>query len=447
MNMTNRWQLRHYINSVILKTCMALAIGITIFFTTDCMGQSRTPSIPSDQFLLPYYEVPRVLVASEILPPELSIGDNYSVSGRLAAPEDTVSYGYENEFEIVSTFGTFEAHSEDMLRIRIQEIKAIGILREIKKTPENVHTKAFANVLEKVEKSSYSGVMELILHPVDTVTGIPEGDWSFITQSGEMVKGGPEGEEDRSGDALIDFSKLKRRYAYELGVDVYSTNKVLQKELNSVSWAGFASGAGISLIKKPLRDTEGMVIERTPFLDKIDKILLDNAPDDLQRINQEKLKQMGVKEPVIKEFLSHPSYSPRNETIIVHALAEMDGARNRDQFIKQALLAEHDERALLYQNLVEMMHSYHKDVNPIRDLIPVRKLAVGYTDEQAIISMLPLDYVYWSEMTDLFVSELVLLLKSKDRPVKRVNMWISGKFTPSAKKALAAKGIILKENM
>jgi hypothetical protein len=125
----------------------------------------------------------------------------------------------------------------------------------------------------------------------------------------------------------------------------------------------------------------------------------------------------------------------------------MDGARNRDQFIKQALLAEHEERALLYQNSAEMMHSYHKDVNPIRDIIPVRKLAVGYTADQTIISVLPLDYVYWSEMTDFFVSELVLLLKSKDRPVKRVNMWISGVCTPTAKKALAAKGITLKENM
>ncbi len=101
MNLTNRWQLRHYINSVILKTCMALAIGITICFTTNCMGQSQTPSIP--------YEIPRVLVASQILPPELSIGDNYSVSGRLSAPEDTVSYGFTNEFEIVSIFCNFEA--------------------------------------------------------------------------------------------------------------------------------------------------------------------------------------------------------------------------------------------------------------------------------------------------------------------------------------------------
>jgi hypothetical protein len=94
-----------------------------------------------------------------------------------------------------------------------------------------------------------------------------------------------------------------------------------------------------------------------------------------------------------------------------------------------------------------MMHSYHKDVNPIRDIIPVRKLAVGYTADQTIISVLPLDYVYWTEITDLFASEIVLLLKSEDIHVKRVNMWIFGECTPRAKKALAAKGILVKENM
>ena len=327
-------------------------------------------------------------------------------------------------------------------KIRIQEIKAIGILREIKKKV------AFDNTLEKVGKSPYSAVMELILHPVDTLTGVPKGGWRFITRSGEMVKGGPEGREDRSGDALADFSKLKRRYAYKLGVDVYSTNKVLQKELNSVSLAGFASGEGTSLLlSKHITGTAGMIIKRTLFLDKIERILLDNAPDELLLINQEKLKQIGVKEPVIKEFLNHPNYSPSRKTIVVHALAEMDGAQNRDKFIKQALLVEHEEMAFIYQRTAEMMHSYHKYVKPFIEIIPFSKSVAGYTADKAIVSTLPLDYVYWTELTDLFVSEILRLSESEDRPVTQVEMWISGKFTRDAKKALKAKGITLKENM
>ena len=108
MNLTNRWQLRHYVNSVILKTCTAFAIGTIICFTIDCMGQSRTQTIG--------YEIPEVLVVSNVLPPELSIGENYSVSGELARPEDTITQGFTYRFEIVSSFGHFEAHCIDMLR-------------------------------------------------------------------------------------------------------------------------------------------------------------------------------------------------------------------------------------------------------------------------------------------------------------------------------------------
>ena len=217
MNLTSRLQQRYYIGFKNLNLFIALAIGFTIIFTTDCMGQSRSQSIG--------YELPEVLVVSEVLPLELRIGKNFSVSGELASPEDTVTQGFTYRTHIVSSVGKFKAHCIEMLQVRIQEIKAIGILKEIKKKT------AFDNTLEKVGKSQYSGVMELILHPVDTITGIPKGGWRFITRSGEMIKGGPEGKDDKSGDVLVDFSKLKRRYAYKLGVDVYSTNKVLQKEL------------------------------------------------------------------------------------------------------------------------------------------------------------------------------------------------------------------------
>ena len=420
MSLSIRLQRRCYIGVNNLKLFMALVIWIMASFTTDCMGQSRDQSIG--------YEIPEVLIASEILPPELTIGKNFSVSGELAIQEDTITKGFTYRSEIVSSVGKFKAYCIDMLRIRIQEIKAIGILQEIKKKV------AFDDTLEKVGKSPYGGVMELILHPADTVTGIP--------------KGGPEGREDKSGDVLVDFSKLKRRYAYKLGVDAYSTNKVLQKELNSVTWAGLASGEETSLLFiKTLTGTSGMIIVRTPFLDKIEKILIDNAPDELLLINHEKLKQIGVKEPVIKEFLSHPNYSPRHKTIVVHALAEMDGAQNRNEFIKQALLVEHEEMAFIYQRTAEMMHSYHKNVKPFIEIIPFRKSVAGYTSDQAIVSTLPLDYVYWTELTDLFVSDLLLISESEDRPVTQVNMWISGKFTSTAKEALTAKGITLKENI
>ena len=122
---------RYDIKSVTL--CMALTIGSLLFFTDYCRGQTSTQSAG--------YETPGVLDAYEILPPHLLEGKNYWVDRKV------VSFGFTNRYTIYSHFGKFEAHGDEMLRIRQQEIKAIESLREIKKS------KAFGEAVKKAVKS------------------------------------------------------------------------------------------------------------------------------------------------------------------------------------------------------------------------------------------------------------------------------------------------------
>ena len=190
---------------------------------------------------------------------------------------------------------------------------------------------------------------------------------------------------------MIGFSKIKRQYANKLGVDVYSSNKVLRKELNSVAWAGFAGGLGVTLATMPISGTAAIVIKGTRLTHKLNQTLLNSTPADLRRINREKLKQIGVKDAVIEEFLNHPKYSPRNETILVHALSDMAKVKNRDQLIKQALYAEYEEEAFIFQRMAEMLYGFNKYVRPIKELIPVRNIVVGYTVGQSVVITLPLD--------------------------------------------------------
>ncbi|MCP4256742.1 MAG: hypothetical protein GY774_04345 [Planctomycetes bacterium] len=442
MNLTSRLQCKRYAGFKNLKLFLALFIGIMAYFTTDCMGQN-------DLYHLEY-ETPEVLIASDVLPPELLWGDNYSVRGVTETTVDTDTQGFTYRFELMSSYGDFEAHCLDMVRVRAHEINVIAVLQDIKQT------KAFSTAVKKAGKSPHKKAVDLILNPVDTVTGVPKGDWRFITQSGEMIEGGPEGRKGGSADVLPDFFKLKRRYAYKLGVDVYSSNNVLQKELNSVVWAGFASGAGTSLlITKAGKSADGLmlkdveylqIIRRTPFLDKIDKLLLNNTQEGLQLINREQLKQIGVVDTVIDAFLTHPKYSPRNRTIIVQALANMESVENRGILIKGAISAEHKDIAFFYQQMAEMLLGYHKNVKAITELIPVKKSVAGYTTDKNIVATLPVDYLYWTKLTDTFESELLLLSKSEDRPVSQVIVWISGSATSLAKEVFTARGIVLKEN-
>ena len=439
MYKTNRLQWKQYIASISLAPFMVLIIGAIISFMAVCWGQETTNEkfSPEEYAKSIKYENPGVLKAHDILPPELLEGEHYKVM------EEVATYDLTNRFTILSTFGPFEVYGEDMLRIRIHEIKAIAVLQEIKKT------KAFRDAAEQAAMSSFKGAKNLIIHPVDTIAGVPKGVGRLFSRVGEMFGGGRGEQEDSVAKELIGFSAIKRAYANKLGVDVYSSNKVLQKELNRVSWAGFAGGVGVKLATRAVKGASEAAyfsIRGTQFIQGMNQILLDNAPEDLRRINREKLQQMGVEDSVIEEFLRHPIYSPRHETILVHALADMERASNRNQFIKQANFAVDEEEAFLFQRIAEMMYSYHKNVEPIKELIPVRKVVVGYTPNQNIVVTLPIDYLYWTERVDKGI-EALLQLESLGRPVKSMKLFISGRLTPRAKLELMAKGIEYKENM
>lgn len=195
-------------------------------------------------------------------------------------------------------------------------------------------------------------------------------------------------------------------------MDVYSKNKNLQKELNSLSLAGFASGTGTSLLlTKAGKSAEGLMLKdaddlkiiiRSPFLDEIDKILLDNTPDELEILNRDKLKQIVNDNYIIDGFLKHSEYSPRYKTIIVHALTNMEGVNNRDNFIKQSIRVDNDEVAFIFQRMSVMIYDYHKNVQPVVEIIPVSNMVANYTRDQTIIAALPIDNLYWSEVTYLF---------------------------------------------
>ena len=69
----------------------------------------------------------------------------------------------------------------------------------------------------------------LITNPVDTISGIPAGAWRYLTRAGEMVSGRRGEMEESVGKELIGVGSVKRRIAYQYGVDVYSSNLTLRK--------------------------------------------------------------------------------------------------------------------------------------------------------------------------------------------------------------------------
>jgi len=138
-----------------------------------------------------------------------------------------------------------------MLPIRVNEVEAIAKLDDLS------NTKEFAEAAGKAIARPVTSTVNMIVHPVETITGFPDGVarlFDRVKLGSERVyqaatapdqSGGARAEEasKRVGMATITalgFEKERRDLAKSLGVDPYTTNEILAKKLTDTAWVAFS---------------------------------------------------------------------------------------------------------------------------------------------------------------------------------------------------------------
>src|SRR6516165_9315342 len=198
---------------------MALMLGAAF----PCFGQTPEP-FEVRHAEAAFEELPE-LKASEILKPELLKEPHYVVRD----PVPTASG--MNQFTIDSDFGVFEADGNEMLLQRLKEIDAIARLREVSRTDE------FKNSLLAAAKSPLNSAKNIAKDPAQAIANVPKGLMKFLGRAKQSVENVGKGGNDDAGDGrrlkdAIGYSDKKRKIALEMGVDSYTTNTVLQKQLD-----------------------------------------------------------------------------------------------------------------------------------------------------------------------------------------------------------------------
>jgi hypothetical protein len=415
-----------------------MAIGVIAFWTHLCadFATALPPSITTSSTTTVFESITN-LDARTLLPAELLKSAHHTVLDQVEP------FRFTNHFTISSPFGQFEAYGQDMLRIRIQEIHALAKLQEEGSIDK---LSAFGRGVAHAALSPLKFVVNLFSDPVETATQVPKGLWRATTRLREMVIGERGPLEGPASKEIIGFSMVKRKVADELGVDVYSSNPVLQKTLNRLSWAGYAGDTGVRLLTIPVAGPAGAILTGTTLSSAVGDILRDYAPEDLRRLNRDKLEAMEIDESIIENFLGHPWYSPRHETVIVQALSEMQSVANRGRFLEVAILAQFEEDALFFQRLSEMLVAYHHNIRPLSDIVAMdNQLVAGYANNHTLIAMIPTDRLAWQRE----VAEAAQHLrnwKNPEHPTQKVEVWISGEPTPLAAKNLKAMGLTVKKH-
>jgi len=402
---------------------VVLILGVLIFSGVGTLGASDAEY---EQY--PDRKVSDILRADKVNSEHYKIRDNVLV------------ISYMDHYTVDSDYGVFEAAGDGALRKLLGEIHALDEFKKIE------NTEAFGKALVSCAKQPLVFGENLATNPVDTVTGIPKGVASLFINAYAGVTSKKQAGEDSSAEAMLSLSRYKREYAYNLGVDVYSSNPVFQKELNRVGWAAAVGNLSFSAATAPIGGGIGMAISYTGFAQTMNDYLREQPPSQIRIDSRKKLSSIGVSSDDIKNFLENKAFTPRHTAVIVGSLMKLKDAAGRDVFIKYANSAGDEEQANFMMNIAQTLTGYNETVSPINEISINSGLVIAKTGNNRALILFPLDYGIWTESIETILKNILATYKSPAEKAQ-FELWVAGTMSPLMKKNLDLLGIKVTEKV
>lgn len=380
------------------------------------------------------YEYGTAYHVADVLPAAIISGAHYKIGDKV------ISDGFMMTYTVNSEYGPFKVTGDFALQKLLSEIGVIAQLKEISRT------EAFADSVVEAAKSPLRLGENLITDPVDTVTGIPRGLFQIFENVGEAATTESDpSEDDRAKQALF-VSSWKRDYCATMGCDVYSSNSILQEELNRIGWASAIGGLSISAATTVASGGAVMAFSVARTADQLTEVLRAEPPARLRIINEEKLRAMGVGDDLVQKFLDHPAFTPRHDTLIVAALADLEGVRGRDRFIELALRAQDEVGANFFQNAADILVGYHRSVAKLTEITPYLGVAAATASNGRTLVPIAWDYGVFEQAIAKRMDQAVAEWTARGLPVA-FDVWTTGRASPRLKLEAEKRGFVVAENV
>ena len=400
----------------------------------------------------PQEQVPRSGSSSSHRPSVLASFSQSACSLGLAITSDrrfrrTAPWAGTRSSQTSNDAGTYEVESLELLKIRLSEIPAIIALDHVS------NTAVFAKEVAVSAERPVADAAQMVVHPMDTVTGLPSGIGEFFERvrlgAGEVyataVNSSESGEQRAAQTAsetgnltltALGYDQVRRNLARKLHVDPYSSDPILTKKLNHVAWIMF-SGRMLVDTAISVAVPGSMIITG---VEVTDDLIYQTPKADLALLVERKLRAMGLSNTQIAAF-SHNSAIPLSLQVAavrdLQALGAIPGLRTAAVYLGN-VVTEYQARFLVTS--LRMLAQWSQENSPITR-IQVRGLLVAHDRKGTVIMPAPVDYVSWTPRIAAFATD-PLLLDMHSRV-----LWTTGKMTPLARQQLAANGWTVREGL
>jgi hypothetical protein len=387
------------------------------------------PMLAMAESLPTFQQTPIKLQASKVLAKDLLRGDNYTVN------ESVENDGLVNIYMLEPGEDEIRVETTALLLIRISELRALKVLEEMSGSEE------FMKGVGEAVVAPVKGAAAMVTAPVETTKGIVKGTGRFFSNVGRSITSKDPHQENVVGAAL-GYDATKRAYAFEFGVDPYTSFEPLANRLGTIAKSSVAGGLTVAVgmeVAVGTDSTFGMVLFIASTAEGMRQLAADNPPGALQKINRKKLEELGIKGELIKAYLSNYAYNPQEMTMFVGELETMKGVKDMDTFVSIATLASDESLALYYRLTAQLMAGYHNHVAPAVRIVNLTGEPALQTKDGKVVLLAEVDYVFWTQaVADVLNGVESDVAKIADVSGKEV--WISGKMDDAARKVWESRG-------
>lgn len=342
------------------------------------------------------YDQPGLYRVNDCAPGNCLSGSNYKLKPVVRVSGDEARGICFFNYEMETEFGSFQIESNRLLRYRVHEANVLSRSEELKS--EGQILEGIGHSLKKMGTNLVAAVSD----PVGTVKAIPRWFGKMYKRI-RGVAGAEKKDAYKYQDTVVEgtFSGgWKRKIAYELQVDCYTTNPIMRELLQQM--ANYQATGGNVLRVASWFAPGGIVVGAALNVQRFAgwRIQLrDYSAGDLAIHNNERLLGYGLSQERADSFQDNPILSPVHKTVTLNSIDGLKKTRGRLLLLDLGRKVRTEAEAIHMTLTALYLLGYNEVQSPIRSISNVNGMflcrdAKGY----AVVPYLS-DYLRWNEKT------------------------------------------------
>jgi len=300
-------------------------------------------------------------------------------------------------------------------------------------------------------QSPLNSAKNIARDPAQAIANVPKGLMKFLGRAKNTVENVGKGGNDDMGNGkrlqdAIGYSDKKRKIALEMGVDPYTTNTVLQKQLDDVAMASWAGGFGFSVATLPISGAAKAILTVTNVNSTVTDLLREKTPSELEEINRSTFRAMGASASDIDRILDGGAFTPTQATAFAVHLKALKGVANRGAFVKAAAQRSTTEADALFCVYTAALMDQINQKTPIAKIVMLGDFPICVAKDGTIIVALQWDYAAWTSGAARFTAD-VQKLAGKSGQSAHISVDLSGQVSPLLREELQNLGMTVQDRL